>query len=122
MGSYEVHAVWRDGGWDIDVPEVGAGRTTSLGRVRRVAHSLIAATTAGDVGDVSLVVKPFVGGTEDEVIIVKKEIEDLAAAQIRVAQHSRDLARALREKGLSGADIAVVLGVSPQRVSQLKHT
>ncbi|HLR97654.1 MAG TPA: hypothetical protein VK053_24245 [Jiangellaceae bacterium] len=121
MGSYEVHAVWRDGGWDIDVPEVGAGRTTSLGRVRRAAHSLIAAATA-DSGDVSLVVKPFVGGIEDEVLIVKKEIEDLAVAQIRVAQHSRDLARTLREKGLSGADIAVVLGVSPQRVSQLKHT
>jgi len=35
------------------------------------------------------------------------------------AAQSRDVARKLRAKGLSGRDVASVLAVSPQRVSQL---
>jgi hypothetical protein len=40
-------------------------------------------------------------------------------AQRRAAAQSRAAARSLREAGLSGRDIAAVLRVSPQRVSQL---
>lgn len=122
MSIYEVHAVWRGKAWEVEVPEVGTGRAPSLSRVRRLARELIEAHLNDDVADDAVVIKPFVGGIEDGVLLVKKEIEELAITQVKVAQHSRDVARALRDRGLSGADIAVVLGVSPQRVSQLKHT
>ena len=45
-----------------------------------------------------------------------------SAPSAATAARSRALALRLRDFGLSGADIAVVLGVSPQRVSQLMRT
>ena len=43
----------------------------------------------------------------------------LGERQREVAALSRAAARDLADSGLSGADIAVVLEISPQRVSQL---
>jgi len=43
-------------------------------------------------------------------------------AQRQAAAQSRAAARRLRQAGLSGRDIAKVLNVSPQRVSQLLRT
>jgi hypothetical protein len=36
-----------------------------------------------------------------------------------VAERIRDIAQRLKEQGIPGKDMAVVLGVSPQRISQL---
>ena len=49
----------------------------------------------------------------------RKAWDDLAARQHGGAALSRATAKGLAEAGLSGADLAVVLEVSPQRVSQL---
>ena len=54
-----------------------------------------------------------------EVIAARKAVHELAEQQREVATLSRAAAKDLAESGLSGADIAVVLAVSPQRVSQL---
>jgi DNA-directed RNA polymerase specialized sigma subunit len=54
-----------------------------------------------------------------EVIAARKAVQELGERQREVAALSRAAARDLAESGLSGADIAVVLDVSPQRVSQL---
>jgi predicted transcriptional regulator len=43
-------------------------------------------------------------------------------AQRQAAAQSREAARRLKQAGLSGRDIAKVLEVSPQRVSQLLKT
>ena len=40
-------------------------------------------------------------------------------AQKAAAEESRKVVRRLKDQGLTGRDIAAVLGVSPQRVSQL---
>jgi hypothetical protein len=54
-----------------------------------------------------------------EVERAKQAVRELEARQREVAALSRNAARHLKEEGLSGADAAAVLGVSPQRVSQL---
>ena len=54
-----------------------------------------------------------------EVIAARKAVHELAERQREVAALSRAAAKDLAGSGLSGADIAVVLDVSPQRVSQL---
>jgi DNA-directed RNA polymerase specialized sigma subunit len=41
------------------------------------------------------------------------------AAQIQAAQRTRQVARRLKGVGLIGTDIAAILGVTAQRVSQL---
>ena len=49
----------------------------------------------------------------------RKAVHELGERQREVTALSRAAAKDLAESGLSGADIAVVLDVSPQRVSQL---
>lgn len=44
---------------------------------------------------------------------------DKTEAQVEAAQSSRKVVADLKASGLSGADIAAVLDLSPQRVSQL---
>lgn len=58
-------------------------------------------------------------GLADEVRAARDAVRELDERQREAAARSRKVARRLREAGLSGADTAVVLGVSPQRVSQL---
>jgi len=55
----------------------------------------------------------------EELIAARKAVRELAERQHEVAALSRAAAKDLAKSGLSGADIAVVLEVSPQRVSQL---
>jgi len=59
------------------------------------------------------------GGLDEEVTRVRREIREAEQAQIRAAERSRQVVRQLKEQGLSGKDAATVLGISPQRVSQL---
>ena len=55
----------------------------------------------------------------EEVIAAREAVHELAERQHEVAALSRATAKKLANSGLSSADIAVVLDVSPQRVSQL---
>jgi hypothetical protein len=65
-------------------------------------------------------IMPEVGGGFDrEPAGVRAELARIDADQAKAAARSRAVARRLRKAGLSGADTAVVMGVSPQRVSQL---
>ena len=57
-----------------------------------------------------------------EIAAVRAAVDHAERAQREAAARSRALALRLRDAGLTGADIAVVLRVSPQRVSQLMRT
>lgn len=48
-------------------------------------------------------------------------VTEAAEAQREAAARTREAVAALKRAGLTGADVAVVLGVSPQRVSQLSR-
>lgn len=56
-----------------------------------------------------------------EVSQAREAVRELMERQATVAALSRRAVRHLSEAGVSGADIAIALGVSPQRVSQLLH-
>jgi DNA-directed RNA polymerase specialized sigma24 family protein len=47
---------------------------------------------------------------------------DVHKAQLKASSHLRWMATSLRDAGLTGRDTARILGVSPQRVSQLLHS
>lgn len=61
------------------------------------------------------------GDLGSEVEDARAAVDDLAARQKSVAERSRQTAKALAATGLSGAEVAAVLEVSPQRVSQLMN-
>ena len=52
----------------------------------------------------------------------RQHVQQAAAQQVAAGLSHRAIARELRAAGMSGADIAVVLEVSPQRVSQLVNS
>ncbi|MHB2023519.1 MAG: hypothetical protein ACYCO3_09360 [Mycobacteriales bacterium] len=62
---------------------------------------------------------PVVAGREIDVKKIKTLQAQAQAAQERAAVAVREVATLLRKAGASGVDIARVLGVSAQRVSQL---
>jgi hypothetical protein len=53
--------------------------------------------------------------------LAKKNEEDARAAVAEAARLSREAVRALTDDGLSQADTARILVLSPQRISQLTH-
>ena len=63
---------------------------------------------------------PEIGhGLDEKTRAARKAVALASHAQRAAAAQAREAARELRGAGLSGRDIAKVLGVSPQRVSQL---
>ncbi|MGB7385137.1 MAG: hypothetical protein WA927_18180 [Rhodococcus sp. (in: high G+C Gram-positive bacteria)] len=52
----------------------------------------------------------------------RQAVTEAALAQESAARLSRDVVAALREDGLTVADVGTVLGISAQRVSQLART
>ena len=63
---------------------------------------------------------PEIGGGLDEAARAARDaVSEAGKAQRRAAAQSRDAARNLQRAGLTGRDIAEVLGLSAQRVSQL---
>ena len=112
----------RDGRWWlIEVPGIGATQSRSLAGAEDQARDLVAAVLDVDMEDVSVDVLPDLGDDVlDEVQVVRRRLADAAAAAAAAADDYRDLAtRLVFDHSLTGVDAATVLGVSPQRVSQL---
>ena len=100
---------------------MGVTQSKSLHSAASVAREYI--SLAEDISDESTIdveIRPQIDNAlGQEVIAARKAVQELGERQREVAALSRAAARDLAESGLSGADIAVVLDVSPQRVSQL---
>ena len=119
--TYTVDAKRWEHGWELHVEGVGVTQSKSLHSAASVAREYI--SLAEDISDESTIdveIRPQIDNAlSQEVIAARKAVQELGERQREVAALSRAAARDLAESGLSGADIAVVLDVSPQRVSQL---
>jgi predicted XRE-type DNA-binding protein len=73
-----------------------------------------------DTADDAVVIQPQVGdGLDEAADAARGAIAEAEHALRAAAARSRQVAHRLRQEGLSGRDIAVILHVSAQRVSQL---
>lgn len=87
---------------------------------RRLMREAIAFVAEVDEDSIEIVLVPALPeGLADEVSAAREAVQALRQQQREAAALSRRAARRLHDAGLTGADTAVVLGVSPQRVSQL---
>lgn len=116
-----VNAKRWEHGWELHVQGVGVTQSKSLHSASRIAREYISlAEGISDESAIDVEIRPQIDNAlGDEVIAARKAVHELAERQREVAAMSRAAARDLAVSGLSGADIAVVLDVSPQRVSQL---
>jgi len=117
--TFEVHARRWDGGWELHISENDVTQAHSLSEAESVVRDYLAVEHDVEPGSFEVRIVPEIDGLEDEAAQLRRDIGQLQDTQLEVAARSRALAQRLRERGLSGADTAAVLGVSPQRVSQL---
>lgn len=123
MRTYNA-TVTRDGNWwMIEIPEIGyTTQAPSLAEVEEMARSLVSGATETspdsfeldvnfDLGDLDQAVKMFMQARERENA-AREELD-------RAASSRRKAAGDLRSRGLSVADAASLLGVTPSRVYQL---
>lgn len=122
--TFEVYASQDGKAWGLTVPEV-PGATSLVRRLsaaERHAREAIAwvLDVPDDSFDLHLVV--HMSGDIGKELAEVRELADHAEQMMReAADRKRALIGHLKGSGLSGNDIAVVLDVSPQRVSQLTH-
>ncbi len=120
---YDVRAKRWEHGWELHIDGVGVTQSRSLRDAEMMARDLISRRLGLAADSFDVAITPEIGGGLDEQTRAAREaVTDADRAQRRAAAQSREAARRLRQAGLSGRDIAKVLDVSPQRVSQLLKT
>jgi hypothetical protein len=118
--TYNVRAKRWAHGWELHIDEVGVTQSRSLSDAERMVRDYIALDCDADPYsfDVAMVFE-MGDGLDEEIAQARTEQRRAEDAQARAAERFRGVARRLRDRGLAGADMAAVLGVTPQRVSQL---
>ena len=126
MHTYKIQ-VERDGRWwMITVPEIDqVTQARRVSEVEEMARSLIAISTDTPLSEVSVEVSSIVLPGVGDVLENAHRIEELrrraAALEVQAAEATRQYAQTLTRDGVPVRDAATLLGVSPQRVSQLAN-
>jgi len=118
VNTYDVIAKRWDRGWELQIAGVGVTQSRRLSEAEGMVRDYIVLDRGNHEFEVRIT--PELAPTlEREVRRARKATTDAAQMVESAAVRSREAARHLRDEGLTGRDIAIVLGVSPQRVSQL---
>jgi hypothetical protein len=121
--TYDVRAKRWEHGWELHIGGVGVTQSRSLWDAEMMARDLISRRLGIAADSFGVAVTPEIGGGLDErTRAARAAVTDADHAQRQAAAESRETARQLQRAGLTGRDIAKVLDVSPQRVSQLLKT
>lgn len=122
MKTHQATATREGRFWVIQVPGVGVTQGRTVAEAREMTIDLIAVMTEVPATEVDVDIEFVVGDVRpDDVRGAREAVAEAAAAQERAARMSRQLVGRLRDAGVSGRDVAGILGISPQRVSQLDH-
>lgn len=106
--------------WIVEVGDLGTTQGRSVSEARQMANDLAAAMLDVPITDVEVSVEFRVGGQLENK--VKRALEanlEAELAKSEAAINYRKVVAELKTNGLSGNDIAAVLDIAPQRVSQL---
>jgi hypothetical protein len=118
--TYQVRAKRWEHGWELHVDGVGVTQSHTLASAERQVRDYVSLTL--DVADDSFGVEvmPELPRPADQLMrSARKAKEEFERAQREVNAAQRSVVARLKADGLSQADIARVMRVSAQRVSQL---
>jgi DNA-directed RNA polymerase specialized sigma subunit len=119
MSTYTVRAKRWVHGWELHIDGVGVTQSRSLGDAERMVRDYIETLTDHDTSGDQVVITPVVGGGLDEAMQAARDAVAAAERARRdAAARLRQVVREMKQAGLSGRDIAHLLQVSAQRVSQ----
>jgi hypothetical protein len=117
---YRVTAKRWARGWELHIDGEGVTQSRSLADAEGMVRDYVALLHDVAVDSFDIEITPEVGGgLDDSVRTAREAVASAETARRSAAKASRAVAARLRGAGLTGRDIAVVLGVSAQRVSQL---
>ncbi|MCL2489982.1 MAG: antitoxin HicB [Propionibacteriaceae bacterium] len=120
MDRVTVNARWWKVGWSLELVGGGATQVRTLDRaVQQVIDYLDTVDESTDHSDWEIDVVPLLGSMSRDIKIAKAASEAAAKASRQAAVQMRGLVGELRALGMSVTDMAVILGVSRARVSQL---
>lgn len=119
MRSVTATATRSGGWWAVEIPEVPGAFTQArrLDQVPAMAADAVAMLTGEKVTVNVVPVLP--DPQQQQVDHVRQASKDAAERLERSAAETRALVTHLRDDGLSVRDVGELLGVSPQRISQL---
>jgi hypothetical protein len=118
--TYRVRACHWARGWELHIDGVGVTQSHSLADAEGMVRDYIALDLGIEPYSFEVAITPEVGdGLDEEIVDVRRKIREAERAQAQAGEWSRALVRRLVARGLSGKDTAKILGISPQRVSQL---
>ncbi|RNL63636.1 antitoxin HicB [Nocardioides marmoriginsengisoli] len=107
-------------GWELHVEGVGVTQVRTLANAAQQAADLVETMTGEAVSADAMVVRVEIeDGLAERAERVRVLLKDAESASALAAKESREVVAALRAKGLSVTDAAVVMGVSRGRISQL---
>lgn len=115
----------RDGWWVVSVAVVPgvAVRVRRVDQAEAPVRAAIAQALHADPSSFDLRVVPVLpADLTTEIAQARAAVAEAEARQAAAARMSRSVVLRLLENGLTGADAAAILGLSQQRVSQLKAT
>ena len=119
--TYQVHAIKAGKYWELHIEGEGVTQVRSLRKAPSMVRDWLTTMYDRDYSNAPVELSFDLGGFEAEVAETRKAIADAASAQKAAAERSRRLTSTLQGKGLTGSDVAAILGVTPGRVSQLSR-
>jgi predicted XRE-type DNA-binding protein len=122
--TYKVTAKRWGLGWELHIEGLGVTQSRTLLSAKDMAREYIALELdLASTDDIDVQITPELDGNlATEVEAARHAVRQAEEVQRDAAAYSRQVARHLKDSGLKGADIAAILEVSKQRVSQLLKT
>lgn len=119
--TYEVTARRWARGWELHIADLGVTQSPTLTGAEKMVREYIALALDLDTENgFDVLITPEVDPeTSRELAAARQATKDAERAQTTAATRWRGVAHRLARQGMSGNDIARVLNVSKQRVSQL---
>ncbi|OIN79195.1 hypothetical protein [Mycobacterium malmoense] len=124
MREYKVEVEREDRWWMVHIPEIdGLTQARRVDEIEDMARSYIAVDTDTPLSDVSVHVVsiriPKLGDVAGETAFVKNARAVARKAEQDAVETTAACARRLTGAGIPVRDVAALLNVSPQRVSQI---
>ncbi len=107
-------------GWSVDVPELELKTTAKrLDKVTELVKKVATGRGLGDNCDLVVKVIAKMPGIICDIETAQAKMKESARLQEEASAEIRNVVMRMRDEGLTLRDIAVLLGVTPQRVAQL---
>lgn len=119
MKTYRVKAKRWEHGWELHIKGAGVTQSHSLADAEPMVRDYVALKYDKAPDSFAVEITAELDGLEDCIRQLHERAEFLTSERERLTIERRKIAEQLHDMGVTGRDTATVLGVSPQRVSQL---